>query len=174
MRKNEEKSIVYGGWGKDFSDEGSGYYIGSLAIRRALKELDGEKKELSMLTKELTGEEKAFNFSSVGGYPTARDLVRSRLPKTREGVAALTKTVAKCAEKGCAVSLEILKENASEIKKTVELLARKIGKEKPRVVINGGIVNTKSLWEDCLQDIGEIIYIHDGIDSALKTIVESM
>ncbi len=172
--KNDEKSIVYGGWGKDFSDEGSGYYIGSLAIRRALKELDSQKQEFSLLAKEVTGETQPFPFQSVQAYSTARDLVRSRLPKTREGVAAITKTVVKCAEKGCGVALEILKENALEIKKTIELLGRKIGKKNPKVVINGGIVNTKSFWEDCLRGIGEIVYITDGIDRALEKIVESM
>lgn len=172
--KNEKKGIVYGGWGKDFSDEGSGYYIGALAMRHVLKELDGYTSPFSLLTQELTGEKKPFDFQTVQEYPVARDLIWSRLPKTREGVAAITKTVVKCAENGCKVSREILKENALAIKNTIEFLAKRIGKENPKVVINGGISNTKSLWESYLQDIDNIIYINDGIDSALKSMAENI
>ena len=39
--KNGNNSIVLGGWGRDIGDEGSGYYIGNLAIKLALKEMDG-------------------------------------------------------------------------------------------------------------------------------------
>ena len=143
-------------------------------MRHVLKELDGYTSPFSLLTQELTGEKKPFDFQAVQEYPVARDLIWSRLPKTREGVAAITKTVVKCAENGCKVSREILKENALAIKNTIEILAKRIGKENPKVVINGGISNTKSLWESYLQDIDNIIYINDGIDSALKSMAENI
>ena len=100
--------------------------------------------------------------------------MRSRLPKKREEIAAITKMVVECAEQGCGVSIEILKENALEIRKTIERLAEKIEKVNPKIVINGGITHSKALWESALQGVGVLQYTNDAIDMALKEIAENI
>ena len=169
-----EKSLVLGGWGKDIGYEGSGYFIGNLAIKRGLKELDGESGELSLLTKTIFGFEKPFDFGTIGEYPQARDLARARMPKTREDVAALTKPIAACAEQGCKTAQEILKENGKEIDRLIALAARRMGKQNVKAVINGGITNCKRFWEDMITSANEAVFINDGIDKALKNIAEKM
>ena len=166
--------MVVGGWGRDIGDEGSGYSIGIMAINRALKELDSGKQDLSILTKELLPFKTPFNFKDISEYAQKRDFARSCLPKTRQEIAVIAKTVANCAEKGCQLSQEILKENGKEIAKWIELLAKRLEVENPKVVINGGITNTKKFWEEEIRGVREVIFTNDGIDFALKNIVERL
>ena len=174
--KNGKDSIVLGGWGRDISDEGSGYYIGSLAIRLALKEMDGAcgTNDLSPFTKRLFGVEKPFEYLSAFEYSGARDGIREKLPKTRDGIAALTRMVAECAEAGCALSKKVLAENGGAIGELIATAANRLHIAHPRVVINGGITNFKTLWEKELSNEYEVKYCNDAIDKALKTIVEEL
>ena len=172
---------VLGGWGKEYGDDGSGYSIGIKAVRYALKELDSGKKIVSPLTTALFGAESAFLFRKINEYAVARDNARGKIPKTREGIAALTKTVVSCAEQGCPLSKRVLNETGEELAELVLTAIRADGIDEPAVAINGGVTNFYPLWKEAflarLQQAGQtvsVVCFNDGIDKALQQTVEEM
>ena len=172
---------VLGGWGKDYGDDGSGYSVGIKAVRYCLKDLDSGNEKTSLLTKALFGVEKPFNFQKIDEYAAARDEARSRIPKTREGVAALTRVVTDCAEQGCALSKTILQETGKEIAELVLTAVRASKIDTPSVAVNGGVTNFFRFWQDSflhklrtLEKEVSVVCLNDGIDQALKQTVEEM
>ena len=174
-------SRVLGGWGKDYGDEGSGYSIGMKAVRYCLKELDSGKEKTSLLTQALFAQDAPFQFRELSEYAAARDAARSKIPKTREGVAALTKTVALCAARGCALSKRIFQETGEELAELVLTAIRAAQIQTPSVVVNGGVTNAYELWKDGFfapfeqaKKAVSVACIQDGIDQALEQIVKEI
>ena len=172
---------VLGGWGKDYGDDGSGYSIGMKAVRYCLKELDSGMKKTSPLTQELFGWETSFFFDNIDEYAAARDEARLKIPKTREGIAALTKTVVACAQRGCPLSQRVLNETGEDIAELVVRAIKADGLTNPVVAINGGVTNFYPLWKDAflgkLQKEGQqakVICFNDGIDKALQQTVQEI
>ena len=179
--QTEHGSRVLGGWGKDYGDDGSGYSVGIKAVRYGLKDLDSGKRETSLLTKTLFGVDVPFHFHNISDYAAARDAARDKIPKTREGIAALTKTVVACAKQGCPLAQQVLNEMGEDL---ADLLLRAVSASEihaPSVVINGGVTNFYPLWQDAfdatLKTSGKtarVICINDGIDKALQEIVKEL
>ena len=174
-------SRVLGGWGKDYGDDGSGYSVGIKAVRYCLKDLDSGNEETSLLTQALFGVTKPFDFQQIDEYAAVRDEVRAHIPKTREGVAALTRVVVDCAEQGCELSKRILQETGEELADLVLTAVRASKIDTPSVVINGGVTNFYAFWRDAflykLKKLGKevpVVCLSDGIDQALKQTVEEM
>lgn len=170
---------VCGGWGAVYSDGGSGFDIGLEAVRTALEELDG-CKELSMITKALTGKTVPIGSSiDVGDICAQRDAVRSGLLfMSRAETAALTKTVADCADKGDTVSLEILKNAGARLGRLAVSAMAKSGAEIGSIIISGGLVNISRYWLDAFVENSKIaakdvILLKDGIIEGLEAIYQS-
>ncbi len=179
--KSPTGSRVLGGWGKDYGDEGSGYSIGMKAVRYALKELDSGADQLPLLPQALFSLTTAFQFRNMEEYASARDSVRAKIPKTREGIAALTKTVVACAKQGCPISKRILAETGEELADLVLRSIQASAISTPSVIINGGVTNFYSLWKDAfftkLQQknaTATVICFNDGIDEALKELLKEL
>lgn len=175
------KECVVGGWGKNIGDQGSGYAIGLKAISEALCELDGNGVSYSLMTREITGRENTLSGESAAEYSRLRDEIRSRLPKGRNEIAKLSKTVVKCAEKGCLSARKILSEAGADIARLAVCATKKIGIDFSRVgiLINGGLTEFRQWWEkDFFSALNEIIstprtiFLNDGIDKALKTFID--
>lgn len=179
--QSEQGSRVLGGWGKDYGDEGSGYSLGIRAVRAALKDLDSGAEKTALLTQTLFGVTVPFRFRNIDEYAAARDAARSKIPKTRDGVAALTKTVVSCAEQGCALSIRLLDETGAELADLVTSTVRASNIQTPSVIINGGVTNFYPLWKEAfwnrvrqLEKAVSLVCINDGIDKALQQTVEEL
>lgn len=172
---------VLGGWGKEYGDDGSGYSVGIKAVRYSLKDLDSGAEKTALLTQTLFGVKKAFCFQAIEEYAEARDAAREKIPKTREGVAALTKVVVACAERGCPLSKRILNETGEELADLVLTATKAEALQRLSIVVNGGVTSFYKHWQSAflekLKQAGEtatVICLNDGIDKALKQMVEEM
>lgn len=104
-----------GGWGHLFGDEGSGYYIGKLAIQQALNDYD-LGNEVSTLTSQLLAEFKV---------DTILELVKVAYQLTKNQLADLAQVVAKLAPSD-AVSKNILLQAGKDLALEVEKLIVKM------------------------------------------------
>ena len=171
----EDKVVISGGWGPNISDAGSGYQLGLDAIRIALNELDG-LEPLSLLTKALTGAEESPKSMSTKEYCEYRDKVRQRLsPLDRAHIASFAKTVYECACAGDPMALSLLKKAGEDLASVVLSAAQKSQQSISRIVVTGGMVNSKFFWQKAFEEkikekysINEVIYIADGIDTAMR------
>lgn len=175
----EDKRCVIGGWGKEIGDTGCGYSLGMSAIQQTLIELDSSEASLSEIAKRISGRETPLVFDRFESYAAARDAVRARLPKSREGVAALTRQVVACAEAGCPTARRLCERVGEEIGHTAVAVAQKIGAKSVRVVVNGGMTAFSALWvHRTEQVIGAELPLeamkvtNDGIQSALDVMME--
>lgn len=171
---SSDSHCVIGGWGKEIGDTGCGYSLGMSAIQKTLQEIDSHANHLSQLACAISGETVPFKFSQIQSYAVQRDAVRSRLPKTRSSIAALTHTVIQCAYSGCPVSLDLVKNAGSEIGDIVVAVANKLGLENVRVVVHGGMTHFANLWANAFIDrvtqtvaLENYIFTNDGIGQAL-------
>ncbi len=179
LAKSGETESVVGGWGKDIGDQGSGYSIGLAAIQGALRELDGTAKNCSLTTREITGCANPLQ-GSVSEFVSLRDGIRARLPRAREEIAALTRTVVNCAERGCPSAKKILRDCGREIGGIAAMAARKAGIKVARVLINGGLTLFNEWWKQAYEAavtkicVENTFFINDGIDIALKDMLSSL
>jgi len=119
-----------GGWGHLLSDEGSGYDIGRMGLKRALQSLDGR-----MPPTLLTG-----LFEEKLGQPVDR-----AIPKIYEGgkrlISSLSRQVFAAVAAGDKAAAEILQESACELAQLLTAGSRFLPSPPFRVVLAGG------LWE---------------------------
>ncbi|MGX7149483.1 N-acetylglucosamine kinase [Enterococcus ureasiticus] len=134
MKQNEWYRV--GGWGHLFGDEGSGYYIGKLAIQQALAEYDTQSK-YSLLT------ERLFSYFNL---TTTLELVKKAYQLTKDQIAALAKEVAELAHKD-PTAAAILTKAGMKLGEEVEKLITKMKLENQLVKIglNGSVVENNEL-----------------------------
>jgi glucosamine kinase len=104
-----------GGWSSRLGDEGSGYWIGLHAIRRALHAYDREEP-----TKILE------RVGQVWGTPTIDDLVNRGDSTPGPDFAALGPAISELAEEGDAVAVGVLQQAAADLAKFVLLVRAKL------------------------------------------------
>ena len=181
IAKIGEKAVVCGGWGANISDKGSGYQLGLDAIRLALEELDGTEK-LSLLTKALTGISDAPGIMTAEEYCAFRDSVRKTLaPFDRAHIASYSKKVYECALQGDEKATSLYERTGLDLADIVIAAAKKGAIGLRGVVVNGGMVNAKELWQKSFEkklfDIyGKINvrYLTSGIDDAMCDMAKRM
>ena len=124
--------IRAGGWGYLFGDEGSGYAIGSAALRAVMQAHDGRGSETSL--SELVLERY--------GLHTPPELVQTiyGAQSPRLEVAALAELVEQAAEQDDAVAIAILKEAADELTRTIAAVYPKLGDSAFPLIITGGTI----------------------------------
>lgn len=106
-----------GGWGRLTADEGGGYYIGTRAIRAALRYADGIDPP-TMLLDELL---------KVCGCRNPRQLIEFFYGEPPFEAASFAASAAKCAESGDTAAVEILKEAGLRLYEMADSLLRKCG-----------------------------------------------
>lgn len=104
-----------GGWSSRLGDEGSGYWIGLHAIRRALHAYDQEQPTRILDT-----------VGAIWGTRTLDELVNMGDGTPSPDFAALAPAVDKLAEEGDAVALEVLGQAADDLVESVLLVRSKL------------------------------------------------
>jgi len=104
-----------GGWSSRLGDEGSGYWIGLHAVRRALQAYDREEPT-QILAK----------VGDLWGTATVEDLVNLGDSTPGPDFAALVPAIAELADAGDAVAVGVLQQAASDLVETVLLVRSKL------------------------------------------------
>jgi N-acetylglucosamine kinase-like BadF-type ATPase len=104
-----------GGWSSRLGDEGSGYWIGLQAVRRALRAYDHEEPTRILET-----------VGDFWGTRTLEELVNLGDSTPGPDFAALAPAVDRLAEDGDAIALEVLKEAAGDLVDSVLLVRSKL------------------------------------------------
>lgn len=104
-----------GGWSSRLGDEGSGYWIGLHAVRRALRAYDHEQPTRIL---EVVGD--------IWGTKTLEELVNLGDSTPGPDFAALAPAVDRLAEEGDAVALDLLREAADDLVDSVLLVRTKL------------------------------------------------
>ena len=104
-----------GGWSSRLGDEGSGYWIGLHAIRRALAAYDREEPTRILET-----------VGRIWGTSTLDELVNIGDSTPGPDFAALAPAISQLAEEGDAVAAGIMKQAAADLADTVLLVRRKL------------------------------------------------
>jgi N-acetylglucosamine kinase-like BadF-type ATPase len=129
-RDNAGRGARAGGWGYVLGDEGSGYWLGRLALRAVLRAADG-RGEATALTERLL----AFY-----GVAKPRDLVREIYEGgTRpSAIAALAREVGAAADEGDGIAGHLVTVAAQELAAAAASVARRLSTEREPVVLSGG------------------------------------
>lgn len=127
--------IRAGGWGNIIDDEGSAYDIGKLAIRSALRALDG-REDRTLLSRLLV---RHFRLR------TLQNIVHEvyEKPMSVNEISAVSKLVAYAASRGDRVAQNIFAQEGRALAKLVSAIARrlKMTGSKPDVYCVGGVFN---------------------------------
>jgi glucosamine kinase len=122
-----------GGWGPALADEGSGYWIGHQALRRAFRAKD-EGRSTDLLDAVL----QAWKLEQI------ENLVEKANSTPPPDFSALVRVVTACADKGDAVACEMLNEAGEELAKLTLLVLRRLQQldeeTMPKVAFTGGIL----------------------------------
>lgn len=160
LARGKKGCFVLDGWGRDIGDLGSGYDIGLTAIRQALAELEGTEP-LSLLAQEITGETEPFPLAAdYAVIMKKRDTVRAKiLPLERAKVAAITKTVYRCALQNDEAAGRILETAGKKLGETAIRAIHRVEKgETVTIAFCGGVSETKDFWlasfEKTVRDAG--------------------
>jgi N-acetylglucosamine kinase-like BadF-type ATPase len=128
-----------GGWGPALADEGSGYWIGHHALRKAFRAQDEGRR-----TKLLEDVLQAWKLAGI------ENLVEKANSIPPPDFSALVPVVTACAESGDAVACELLTEAGEELAKLASLVLGRLQQldeeTTPRVAFTGGV----------LQNIGKV------------------
>jgi N-acetylglucosamine kinase-like BadF-type ATPase len=124
--------IRAGGWGYLFGDEGSGYAIGSAALRAVMQAYDGRGSK-TLLSKLVL---KRY------GLHTPLELVRSiyGAESPLSTVASLTDLVEQAAELGDSVAIAILEESSRELTRAIAAIYPKLGSSAIPLILTGGTI----------------------------------
>lgn len=132
-----------GGWGHLFGDEGSGYYIGKLAIQHALAEFDLDQ-EPGILTQRL------YTHFEV---TTVLELIKVAYQLTKDQVAEIAQLVADLAKVDPAATtilLESGKSLAKEVEKTVDKM--RLNDQEVTIGLNGSVIEKNQLVRQAFFD----------------------
>ncbi|MCD6444702.1 hypothetical protein J7L70_06850 [Candidatus Bathyarchaeota archaeon] len=130
------------GWGYLLDDEGSGFYIGREALRRALSAYDG-RGTATVLTEQIP------RYFGVGSLADVVDLVSLRRIGVRE-IADLAPLVVKLAKAGDRVACDILRQACLELLNATLAVIDKAGlKDGASIGVCGGV------FENCVEFVEE-------------------
>lgn len=104
-----------GGWSSRLGDEGSGYWIGLHALRRALKAYDREEPTRVLET-----------VGRIWGTQTLDELINLGDSTPGPDFAALAPAISRLAEQGDAVAAEVLRQAAADLVDSVLLVRAKL------------------------------------------------
>lgn len=164
------EELRVGGYGHLVDDGGSGYAIGRDGLMKTIRMLDG-RLEKTGLADAVLAEIGGTGIQSILDYVyySGRD---------KSAVAALTKSVLKCAEDGDPVAMDILKTECEELALIVSAVSRKMGGERFRLSLFGGLLENDTVYrritEERLSAYAEIIKPeHDALYGAAKLAYEA-
>lgn len=134
-RQTDGVTARAGGWGRNASDGGSGFWIVMQAFARVFHELDGVYP-VSLMGRKLM---ESMNFST---QRQLSDFLNSeKADKTT--VASYCTVVAECADQGDTAAIEILEQGASQLAKLAQAVQKKLDLPADFTVMLGGSVAEK-------------------------------
>jgi len=122
-----------GGWGSIIDDEGSAYDVGRLAIRAALRALDGRERE-TIIGRLLVRRYKLRTLEDI--VPAVHEKLM-----TVEEISAISKLAAQAALKGDRAARDIFAYEGKALAGLVSSIARRLGmtRTKPNIYCTGGV-----------------------------------
>ena len=156
-RTAEGRSARVGGWGPLLGDEGSGYHIASLALRRATQAADGRAEAPGLLKGVLRH----------WSLPEPAALIRHvHAPTTTASdIAALATIVLDLAGRNDATALEVIAEAARELAVHVDTIVRILRLSKPPLALGGGLLLRSVLRKEVLaavkSELGPVSQVAD-------------
>jgi glucosamine kinase len=108
-----------GGWGHLLGDEGSGYWLGTHAIRAALRDRDGSGPPTAL-------SDAAVEFFGAGSVEAVAMLVYSK-PLTKSELAAFATRACELADAGDAVAIELYRRAAAELGHQIGVVVDRTG-----------------------------------------------
>jgi glucosamine kinase len=129
-RDGQGRGARAGGWGYVLGDEGSGYWLGRLALRAVVRAADGRGGATALTDRVLA------HF----GVTRPRDLVREIYeggPRP-SSIAALARVVGAAAEDGDGLAQHLVSVGAQELASAVVSVAQRLGTESRPIVMSGG------------------------------------
>lgn len=150
-RDSQGRQVRAGGWGYLFGDEGSGYAIGTAALRAVSQAADGRAPE-TLLTRLVLG------YWELDDPMQIIPRVYYNAPSPRAEIARLAKVVQTAAEQGDMQAQSILKEAAKALAQLVKAIAKHPGFEYPMplVVAGGVITHDEILFSNLLALVAEL------------------
>lgn len=144
-RNHAGKIAQAGGWGPLLGDEGSGYHIGLLCLKKLTNLYDNKIKD-TMLERETL---KHLNINAI------KDLRKEAYKQdfTREKIASLTYVVKKCADTGDEFAQEILTEAATALAELAATVSSLLDKESLPVALIGGTCNMGKCFIQKVQQV---------------------
>jgi N-acetylglucosamine kinase-like BadF-type ATPase len=129
-RDADGRAARAGGWGYVLGDEGSGYWLGRLALRAVLRAADGRGEQTALTERVL----------AHYGVERPRDLVRQIYEGgTRpSAIAALARDVGEAADAGDGIAGHLVTVAAQELAKAAASVAKRLATESEPVVLSGG------------------------------------
>ncbi|MGM0409419.1 MAG: N-acetylglucosamine kinase [Bacillota bacterium] len=129
--KDSGEKLRSGGWGPIIGDEGSGFWIGLKAIKKAIRA--SEKRDKSTLLIPLV--KKEFSMKNLENLiPFVYD---NKLPKKE--IASLAPAVFSLAEKGDELAIEIVEKAADELVLLALSLQGKLDYNESKIAVSGGL-----------------------------------
>jgi N-acetylglucosamine kinase-like BadF-type ATPase len=156
-RSPEGRSARVGGWGPLIGDEGSGYHISTLALRRATQAADGRREGAALL-------------KSVLRHWSLRDptdLIRHvHAPATTPAdIAGLATVVLDLAGRNDEAALAVVAEAAGELAQHVDAVIRILRLTRPPLALGGGLmlraVLRKAVLEAVQSELGPTTQVAD-------------
>ena len=144
-----------GGWSSRLGDEGSGYWIGLHAVRRALRAYDREEP-----TRILDVVGKIWN------TPTMEELVNLGDSTPGPDFAALAPAISQLAEEGDAVALGVLQQAAADLVESVLLVRAKLRRK------HGVVAEVPVAWIGSV--IGRARIVREGFFAGLRAAAPEM
>lgn len=172
-QNDDGKRARAGGWGHIFSDEGSGYGIAVQALRAFAAQCDGLGPETSLTSRLMEHWEIEDPFSIIN---------RVYDPSTTKGeIARLSRIVVEEAEKGDAISLQILEQGAEYLASFGTSVARRLGfgPELALAFVGGMLVPLKPYRERVLHllrehwIIPEVTLVEDPALTAAQSLAQT-
>ncbi len=129
-RSADGRGARAGGWGYVLGDEGSGYWLGRLALRAVLRAADGRGEQTGLTDRVL----------AHYGVAKPRDLVREIYERgTRpSAIASLAREVGAAADAGDGIAGHLVTVASQELAKAAHSVASRLAIEAEPVVLSGG------------------------------------
>lgn len=135
------QTIRAGGWGPILGDEGSGFWIGLMALKQIIKAEEGRGMTTSLVKPVLN----EFNISNLW-QELVPFIYQQRLP--RKKIASLAPLVIKEMEAGDQIAKKIILTGIKELASTVYSISERLNEQEIEVAVSGGLFSNSFIYEE--------------------------
>ena len=162
-KDREGKLHSAGGWGRLLGDEGSGFDIGTRALKASVLEIDGRSGPTAI------GRALLQRF----GWST-RDQIIAAVYREQFPIATVAPVILELADAGDPAAVELLRSVAEPLADQARVVLRRLGAD-PRAALIGGLVSRRTSYSEILSnamksrvpDLSIISAMHPPVEGAL-------